>query len=240
MMGTMDVIVDRDVIDVRLHLQAVVLDFDGVVLDSESAEFEAHRRIFERYGATLTVEEWTSQIGIYSESQATRWHDRLRELSPMAPDLDSFQAERSKLFAQLLSNHPMPGIEALLDEVERAHVPVAIASTEPELWVVGATARDGIGARVRTIVSANDETRRKPAPDVYLEAVRRLSAEPSRSVAIEDSGPGIRSALAAGLKTIAIPHRLTHGHDLAGAHLRVSSATELTLDALETLVDRNA
>ena len=119
-------------------------------------------------------------------------------------------------------------------------MPVAIASTSPARWVVGAADRVGIGARVRTIVSANDVVRRKPAPDVYLEAVRRLSAEPARSVAIEDSAPGVQSALAAGLKTVAIPHRLTDGHDLAGAHMRVASATELTLDALEMLVDDDA
>ena len=228
------------VIDVRLRLQAVVLDFDGVILDSETAEFEAHRRIFERCGARLTIEEWTSQIGLWSEGQGTRWHERLRALSPAAPDLESFQAEKSRLFAELLSVRPMPGIEALLDELERADVPVAIASTSPAHWVVGAAARVGIGTRVRTIVSANDVVRRKPAPDVYLEAVRRLSAEPARSVAIEDSGPGVRSALAAWLKTVAIPHHLTDGHDLTGAHLRVASATELTLPALEALVDTDA
>jgi len=228
------------VIDVRLRLQAVVLDFDGVILDSESAEFEAHRQIFARFGATLTVDEWTSQIGTWTEGQEGRWHERLRMVSPAAPDFEAFQAEKARLFAELLSARPMPGIETLLDELERADVPVAIASTAPALWVVGAAARVGIDTRVRTIVSANDVVRLKPAPDVYLEAVRRLSAEPARSVAIEDSAPGVQSALAAGLKTVAIPHRLTDGHDLAGAHLRVASATELTLDALEMLVDDDA
>ena len=225
------------VIDVRLRLQAVVLDFDGVILDSESAEFEAHRQIFARFGATLTVDEWTSQIGTWTEGQDRRWHERLRMVSAAAPDLEAFQAEKSRRFTELLSTHPMPGIEALLDELERADVPVAIASTSPARWVVSAAARVGIGARVRTIVSANDVVRRKPAPDVYLEAVRRLSAEPARSVAVEDSAPGVQSALAAGLKTVAIPHHLTDGHDLAGAHLRVASAIQLTLHALEALVE---
>ncbi len=78
--------------------------------------------------------------------------------------------------------------------------------------------------------------RGKPAPDVYLEAARRIGADPGRSVAIEDSAPGIASARAAGLRTIAIPHWLTQGHDLAGADLRVAHAGELTLDTLEKLV----
>ena len=94
-----------------------MLDFDGVILDSESAEFEAHRRIFERCGVTLAVEEWTSQVGLWSEGQSTRWVERLRAQSPEAPDLATFQAEKSRLFTELLSVHPMPGIEALLDEL---------------------------------------------------------------------------------------------------------------------------
>ena len=79
--------------------------------------------------------------------------------------------------------------------------------------------------------------RRKPAPDVYLEAARRLNAAPARSVAIEDSGPGIASATAAGMKTVAIPHWLTESHDLRCATLRVAHAGELTLDILQGLVN---
>ena len=97
------------VIDVQLRLQAVVLDFDGVILDSESAEFEAHRQIFARFGATLTVEEWTSQIGTWIEGQDKRWHERLRMVSPAAPDLEAFQAEKTRLFTELLVGADLVG-----------------------------------------------------------------------------------------------------------------------------------
>lgn len=64
----------------------------------------------------------------------------------------------------------------------------------------------------------------KPAPDVYLEAARRLRVDPARSIAIEDSGPGIAAAKAAGMKVVAIPHWLTERHDLSAADLRVTHA----------------
>jgi len=88
----------------------------------------------------------------------------------------------------------------------------------------------------RTIVSGSDVARGKPAPDVYLEATRRLGADPARSVAIEDSGPGLAAARAAGLKTVAIPHWLTERHELSGADLRVGHAGELTVARLATLL----
>ena len=95
----------------------------------------------------------------------------------------------------------------------------------------------GLDKYFRTVVTADDVQRRKPAPDVYLEAARRLGAEPAQSVAIEDSGPGIASATAAGMKTIAIPHWLTESHDLAAATLQVAHAGELTIERLEQLLD---
>jgi HAD superfamily hydrolase (TIGR01509 family) len=214
---------------------AVVLDFDGVILDSETSEFEAYRRVFARYGAPLTEAEWTGQVGVWAEGQSRHWHRRLLGLSTRAPALDAFDAERRRLFLELLPADPMPGIPALLDVLDREGVPVAIASTSPARWVMEAAARLGIVPRIRTIVTADDVVNRKPAPDVYLEATRRLQVAPARSVAVEDSGPGLAAALDAGLRTVAIPHRLTSQHDFSRAHLRLASATQLTLDVLRAL-----
>jgi HAD superfamily hydrolase (TIGR01509 family) len=217
-------------------LSAVIFDFDGVILDSETPEFESHRLIFERCGASLTAEEWCDQIGTWVEGHHERWHTRLCERSPNPPDWTSFEAERRRLFVSLIAGEPMCGIHGLLDALDRAGVPLAIASTAPRAWVHGAAERLGIHRRFRAIVTADDVERRKPAPDVYLEAVRRLRADPARTIAIEDSAPGVASAKAAGLKTVAIPHWLTERHDLSLADFRVRDAGELTLAQLETLV----
>jgi HAD superfamily hydrolase (TIGR01509 family) len=218
-------------------LAAVVFDFDGVILDSESAEFESHRRIFERYGVPLTPEEWCDQIGIWVEEHERRWCTRLNERCGASMEYAAFKAEQHRIFHEILAREPMRGIRGLLDALVDAGVPTAVASTSSSRWVVPAVERLGLTDRFRTIVTANDVEHRKPAPDVYLEATRRLGADPRRSVAIEDSGPGIASASAAGLKTIAIPHWLTEGHDLASATLRVAHAGDLTVERLERLVN---
>jgi len=218
-------------------LSAVVFDFDGVILDSETPEFESHRRVFERYGAALTIDEWCGQIGIYTEGHERRWFEQLCRRSDSAPSgQDVYDAERTNHFRNLLPTEPMSGIRELLETLDRAGVPMAVASTAPARWVVTSAELIGVTPFFRTIVTSDDVERRKPAPDVYLEAMRRLGADPRRAIAIEDSGPGIAAARAAGMTTIAIPHRLTEGHDLAAADLRVAHAGELTLARLETLV----
>ena len=216
---------------------AVVFDFDGVILDSETAEFESHRLIYQRHGVALAPDEWCDQIGVWVDGHEGHWCAKLRELVPGAPAFDAFKAEQHRLFHEVVSREPMRGIRELLDALGRARVPVAIASTAPARWVVPAVEQLGLRDRFQTIVTADDVQRRKPAPDVYLEALRRTGAAPPRSVAIEDSGPGLAAATAAGMKTVAVPHWLTERHDLAAATLRVSHAGELTLEALARLVD---
>jgi HAD superfamily hydrolase (TIGR01509 family) len=217
-------------------LAAVVFDFDGVILDSETPEFESHRQIFERCGVPLTVDEWCDQIGIYTEGEEDRWFRRLCDRSPSALNHVEYHAERRRLFEELISPEPMRGIRELLESLRDAGVPMAIASTAPSRWVIPAAERIGLASMFTTIVSGDDVARRKPAPDVYLEAARRLGADPSSSVAIEDSGPGIAAARAAGMKTVAIPHWLTERHELSGADLRVVHAGELSVARLATLL----
>lgn len=217
-------------------LAAVVFDFDGVILDSETPEYESHRRIFEQCGVPLTVEEWCGQIGLWVENHEQRWHARLCERSADAPDWLAFEAEKHRLFRELVPPAPMRGIVDLLDALAAHGVPLAIASTAPERWVSAAVESLGLRDRFHAIVTAHDVKRLKPAPDAYLEATRRIGVDPARSVAIEDSGPGIASARAAGLKAVAVPHWLTEHHDLAAADLRVAHAGEITLELLEGLI----
>jgi len=218
------------------YVDAVIFDFDGIVLDSETPEYESHRRIFERCGVPLTPEVWCDQIGVWTQGHHERWHARLCDASRQAPDWPSFASEQTRLFQQLVPSAPMRGIRALLDELVSRKVKTAVASSAPARWVVPAAAGIGVSGFFQTIVAGDQVAHRKPAPDVYLEALRRVGADPRRTIAIEDSAPGLASARAAGLKTVAIPHWLTARHDLSAADLRVAHAEELTLDVLERVL----
>ena len=215
---------------------AVIFDFDGIVLDSETPEYESHRRIYERCGVTLTVDEWCGVIGTWSEGHDERWFALLCERSAQAPAHDAYFAERRRIFDRIVPADPMRGVPELLAELRQAKIPTAIASSAPARWVVAAVERLGIGSLFDAVVTGDAVERRKPAPDVYLEAARRLGVDPKRSVALEDSGPGVAAARAAGMKAVAIPHWLTERHDLSAADLTVAHAGELSRARLAALV----
>ena len=213
----------------------MVFDFDGILIDSETPEYESHRRIYARCGVTLTVDEWCGVIGTWSEGHDEQWFVRLCERSTQAPAREEYFAERRRIFDEIVPADPMRGVPELLAALRQATIPAAIASSAPARWVAGAVERLGIRPLFDAVVTGDEVARRKPAPDVYLEAARRLGADPARSVAIEDSAPGITAARAAGMKAVAIPHWLTERHDLTDADLTVAHAGELTLERLVTL-----
>jgi HAD superfamily hydrolase (TIGR01509 family) len=218
------------------QLAAVVFDFDGIIMDSETPEFESHRRVFERYGASLPTADWSDQIGIWNDAQDERWFRELCRRCSNAPDAGTFLAEKRRIFDEVAPREPMRGVRELVRELAAAGIPAAIASSSSTAWVGSAIGRIGMDRQFAVVVTGDDVARRKPAPDLYLEAARRLGVEPARAVAIEDSAPGIAAARAAGLATVAIPHWLTEGHDVSGADLRVAHAGELTLGRLAALV----
>jgi beta-phosphoglucomutase-like phosphatase (HAD superfamily) len=217
---------------------AIVFDFDGTILDSETAEFESHRQLFSDCGATLTAEEWCEGVGIVQPRDY--WFERLCARATRPPvDYEQFVERRRAYFRARVCWEPMRGIGALLEEITGAGVPCAIASAATGDWVPRGLRDLGLAAHFAAVVTGDQVARGKPAPDVYLEAARRLGIDPRACVAVEDSGPGLAAAGAAGMKTVAIPHTLSLNHDFANADLQVTHAGELTLARLRRLVDRN-
>jgi HAD superfamily hydrolase (TIGR01509 family) len=214
----------------------VIFDFDGVVLDSETPEYEAHRQLFRVYGVDLTVEDWCSTIGTCDAPR--RWFDRLVAAAPDL-DFDTFLAEKRRLFRESVRMEPVRGIDVLLTALEAEGIPTAIASNATGGWVQRAVNEMGVTGRFHAIVTADDVERPKPAPDVYLEAARLIAARPSRCVAIEDSVTGVSAARAAGMRVVAIPHWLTRQHDLSAADLVVEHAGDLSVGVLRSLVLRD-
>jgi HAD superfamily hydrolase (TIGR01509 family) len=218
-------------------LAAVIFDFDGIIIDSETPEYESHRRIFDRCGVALTTDEWCDQIGVWTEGHDERWFRELCARSANAPDHDAYHAEKRRIFDEVVPDAPMRGIRELLGQLAVAGVPAAIASSSPASWVVRMMERLGLRPLVGAIVSGDDVVRRKPAPDVYLEAARRLDAGPEGCVAIEDSTNGIRSAHAAGMAVVAVPNGDFPPEESAVqlAALVLGSLTELTPEAIRAL-----
>lgn len=212
---------------------AVIFDFDGLIVDSETPEFEAHRQIFAEHGVELTAEEWRGEVGIWS---ATRnWFTKLGEITGQPVDTVALREEKRRRFWQVIKMEPLPGVRALLDELHAATVPLALASSAEATWINKATVQLDVTRYFRAIVTGDDVTHRKPHPEGYLLAAQRLGVAPARCVAIEDSQHGLAAAKAAGMKAVAIPNWLTAEHDLDAADLRVTDATKLSAATLAQL-----
>jgi HAD superfamily hydrolase (TIGR01509 family) len=218
---------------------AVIFDFDGTILDSESAEYESHRRFFADHGLDLTIEEWCTGVGLVRPK--THWWDRLSaRVDAPPPRFEDYRAVTRRYFREHVRMEPMPGISTLIGGLVASAVPLAIASSASSDWVIGAIDALGIRGAFAAIVTGDQVALTKPAPDGYLEAARRLGLAPRSCVAIEDSGPGIAAAHAAGMASVAIPHWLNRTHDFALADLRVESAADLSLERLRALVTVSA
>ncbi len=226
-----------------MSLEAVVFDFDGLMMDSEWVIFESAQAAFTEHGHVLTEEAWAGKVGTNDEDDPT-WWDRLCEATGVVGfERDLFEAAfrdseaRDALRASMLTLPVLPGAEVLVDSLTAAGIPLGVASSSSTGWLEHNLERFGLLSRFTTLAgAARVGGVGKPAPDVYLLACADLGADPTCSVALEDSAHGATAAKAAGMRAVAVPSRITQHNDFAHVDLVVGSLAELTVADLEGLV----
>ena len=219
---------------------ALLFDFDGLILDTETCTFTTVAEVFAEHGQRLDRTWWSSIIGT---ADHPHWSEVLAERLGRAVDRETVVSAREGRRRALIEREPVrPGVTALLDEAAVAGVPVAVASSSPHGWVAGHLERLGLLDRFHHLTTRDDvdgDTRRtKPAPDLFLHAARRLGVAAERCVVLEDSPHGVTAARAAGMAVVAVPGPMTATLDFAGADLVVTSLREVRLAQLTALVDR--
>jgi HAD superfamily hydrolase (TIGR01509 family) len=184
-------------------IDAVVFDLDGVIVDSEQVWDEVRERYARESGGTYRPGAARDMMGMSAPEWSRYMADALGV--PGTPD-EIVAAVVERMLARYGEEPPLiPGaVEAVREVAERFPVGIA-SSSNPELIEVVLRV-SGLAEVVRVAVSSQEVARGKPAPDVYLEAARRLGVDPQRCAAVEDSENGIRSAKAAGMTVIAIPN----------------------------------
>jgi HAD superfamily hydrolase (TIGR01509 family) len=220
-----------------MPLEAVVFDFDGLIIDSEWVIYESAVAAFAAHGHALPVEVWATIVGT-KDGEQREWERICIEAGAAGFAYADFAAAYE---AQDRSNRDalpaLPGVVELASALADAGVPLAIASSSSRSWLERHLARLGLDAQFAALVGSDLVGGvGKPAPDVYLRACAELGAAPSRSVALEDSHHGVASAKSAGLAVVAVPGRVTATHDLAAADLVVATLEHLTVADLAALV----
>lgn len=218
-------------------LRALIFDFDGLILDTETPEFTAWQEIFRLHGAELKLEEWLPCIGTGSVFDP---HAHMEQLIGRTLNREEIAtARRVASHAMILKRDPLPGVLSTLEKARRMGLRIGLASSSSSDWVEPHLDRLGIAAYFDTCQTRDLVTHVKPDPALYRRALKVLEVTPGEAIALEDSLNGLRSARAAGIFTVVIPNAMTRHMQLGEADLLLDSLEQLDLGAVDALLMRN-
>jgi HAD superfamily hydrolase (TIGR01509 family) len=212
-------------------VRALLLDFDGTMLETESSSYGSWRDLLAEHDYELTHDTWSAAVGTLGGVDPVA----LLERHLGAPvDRTELQDRQSALHREMLTEEVLrPGIQRLVDDARARGVHAAIVTSASERWVREHLRRLGLDRDWEDIVAADgDPARAKPAPLLYEEALALLGVSPAEGVAIEDSPNGVTAAKAAGLVAVAFPNPITERMNLDHADVVITDFDGLGLDGL--------
>lgn len=210
-------------------MKAVILDLDGLIVDTEPLHQRAVNALLKRHHVDYQfgIEEYGKCFVGIPVVQNVHY---LKERFGLRGAPQEIIAERETIYEALIAEPAnlivMPGVVQLLDAMRARQVPLGVASGSPHHQVEIVLRGMNIIDRFQAIVAGDDVPKTKPAPDVYLRAAETIGVAPADATALEDSATGITAAKAAGLRAIAVPNRFTAHQDLSHADARVNNLSE--------------
>jgi len=216
-------------------LKAIIFDFDGVILDTESARYISWKEAFSWYGLELPVEEWLQYLGI--PGTIFDAHAILEKKAGKKIDRDELDSKRKPIFWERNEKLEInPGIVDCLQKAEKDGIKVGIASSSRKQWVKDHLSRLKISKYFQVLKNSDDVDNIKPAPDLYLKAMNELGVKNSQAIAIEDSFTGVEAAKNAGLFCVFVPNGLNKGLQAKKADLQLNSLADLDFDQLKEIL----
>ncbi|MEU6183315.1 HAD family hydrolase [Streptomyces coeruleorubidus] len=184
---------------------SVIFDLDGTLVDSEPNYYEAGRQTLAEHG--VPDFSWTDHeryVGISTQETVADWIERYG----LRDSVEELFTAKNRRYLELArsSTRAYPEMRKFVELLAAEGVPMAVASGSSPEAIEAVLTGTGLDAHLRTVVSADEVPHGKPAPDVFLEAARRLGADPAACVVLEDAAPGAAAAHAAGMRCIALPY----------------------------------
>jgi HAD superfamily hydrolase (TIGR01509 family) len=218
-------------------IKALIFDFDGLILDTETPEEVVWTSIYREHGHEFPLGEWMKTIGGYgiSNFDPAEHLARLTQLDA-APLRLRYRLEAD---AVIHASPILPGVEGMIQAAQERGLKLAIASSSPHSWVDPHLARLGLAPRFDRVICGDDVAsgRTKPNPDLFLLALDRLEVTNEAAIVFEDSPNGVKAAKAAGIFVVAVPNPLTERMGVDGADLTVESLADLSLADLLSRVN---
>lgn len=214
-------------------IRALVFDFDGLILDTETPLIDAYARVHAAHGVAFDRALFLRCVG-----HADFTFDPWRDFSPHV-DRAALEVERRVCKDELLFAQPvLPGVVTLLDAAQARGFLIGLASNSDHAWVDTHLARLGLFERFAFIACREDAPSPKPEPDLYRHVLNRFGLRGHEAIAFEDSHAGSLAAKRANLWAVAVPNESTAHHDFAHVDLRVGTLAEVTLEGLVATFQR--
>jgi len=204
--------------------RAVVFDLDGLMFNTEEIYQFVGDAVLQRRGCRLETELLKMIMGRPGAIALQMMIDYHR----LDVTVERLRSESEVLFADVLADRlqTMPGLLELLDGLDAADIPKAIATSSGRRFAETVLGHFDLQPRFSFLLTAEDIVEGKPHPEIYLLAARRLAVDPTEMLVLEDSENGCRAAVASGAVTIAVPGRWSCSHDFDGADLIAESLAD--------------
>lgn len=220
-------------------VRALLFDFDGTMLETESPSYGSWRELLAEHDYELTPETWSAAVGTLGGLDPVQL---LEEHLGAPVDGEALRSRQAARHRELLTEETLrPGIQRIVDEARARGLELAIVTSASRRWVDEHLRRLRLDADWQHVIAADGvPARAKPAPLLYLEALERLGLSAEEAVAVEDSPNGVTAAKAARLTVIAFPNPITETMDLGHADALVRDLDGLGLDGLLATIGRRA
>jgi len=221
---------------IAVMIKALIFDFDGLIVDTESPEFQAWREVFAAHGHDLSLDLWANLVG-----RPRNYFDMyayFKELNGPLTDLDALRCRRRARVIQLVLEQPvLPGVTQWLSEAKALGLKIGLASSSGGDYVRGHLRRLNLLDYFDATKCFEDTDSHKPAPEPYLAVLHAIGVEPGEAVALEDSPNGVAAAKAAGMFCVAVPNPITRRLPLDHADHRLDSLAQEPLWRLLSRAD---
>ncbi|MEO7598134.1 MAG: HAD-IA family hydrolase [Opitutus sp.] len=208
-------------------IRALVFDFDGLIVDTETPLIDSYGAVHEAHGVTFDRAVFIRSVG-HADYAFDPWHG----FSPHA-DRAALEVERRAIKDELLRLQPvLPGVTELLDAAVTAQLRIGLASNSEHAWVEPHLERVGMRDRFEFLACREDAASPKPEPDLYKLVLNHFGLRGHEAIAFEDSRTGSLAAKRAHLWAVAVPNVSTAHHDFSHADLLVSSMSDVRLEDL--------
>jgi HAD superfamily hydrolase (TIGR01509 family) len=207
--------------------RALIFDFDGLILDTETAIYEAWREIYTAHGFPLTLQTWAQCVG-----SDFGHYDPMKDLEAMIGrtlDWKALTLQRRAYVTKVLEgSDPLPGVRERVWEAREHGIPCAVASSSTHEWVDNWLKKLGLFEFFSNVTCLEDTGKVKPDPSLFLHAAKQLDVHPQNAVVLEDSLNGLRAAHAAEMRCVVVPCAVTRHLVFPGAWKQLGSLEETT------------